>query len=87
MLGGGEARRLAATNESWRQVLDAGLRSTLLVPLVWQSRITGVLSFRSKLEDIYTPEVVALAEQVAAQIAGAVAAAGLYAQSKRDVEV
>ena len=86
VMDGDEVRRLAPTDESFRQGLSVGLKSLLFIPLVSQSSIIGSLNFRSKLENPYTPEVVALAEQVAGQITGAFNLAGLYAQSKRDVE-
>ncbi len=85
VIDGDEMRRLAATNEDSIAAIAVGLQSLLLVPLMWQDRLVGALHFRSKLFNPYTPEVVALAEQVAAQIAGAVASAGLYAHAKRDV--
>ena len=60
-----------------------GFRSFMAVPLISNDRVVGVLcvySFRSKA---YKEADANLAEQIAAQIAGAIANAQLYAERKR----
>jgi len=59
---------------------QAGLRSMMSVPLLSQDRVIGVLHFRSTRLGAYTEKDVKLAESIAAQIAGAMANAQLFAQ-------
>jgi PAS domain S-box-containing protein len=56
----------------------AGLRSVLVVPLAWQGDVVGTLNFRSTSENAFGDREVRLAEQIGAQIAGAVATADQY---------
>jgi len=58
----------------------AGLRSVLLVPLAWQGEVVGTLNFRSVDRDVFGDHEVQLAEQIGAQIAGAVASSNQYQQ-------
>ena len=60
-----------------------GLRSMLSVPLIYRDQVIGALHFRSKQSLAYTEQNFRLAERIAAQIAGAVANAQLFAQCKR----
>ena len=57
----------------------AGFRSFIAAPLISKDRIIGALHLRFTTINAYTAEVVALAERVADQIAGAIANAQLYA--------
>ncbi|MEX0926130.1 MAG: GAF domain-containing sensor histidine kinase [Dehalococcoidia bacterium] len=66
---------------------ETGLRSMLVVPLVWQGDVTGTLQLRSHLPSPYGTREVALAEQIGAQIAGAIATAGFYQAARREAEV
>lgn len=84
VINGDEMRRLAATGGSSVPALSVGLQSMLMTPLIWQDRVIGALNLRSKMHNPYTPAVVALAEQVSAQIAGAVTTSRLYGQAKQD---
>jgi len=61
----------------------AGLCSMLSVPLIYRDQVIGALHFRSKKSLAYTEQNFRLAERIAAQIAGAVANAQLFAQCKR----
>jgi PAS domain S-box-containing protein len=65
---------------------QAGFRSLLSVPLISSDEVIGVLHFRSTRPKAYTLNDIRLAEGVAAQIAGAIANARLFAQ-RRSAEV
>lgn len=54
--------------------LDAGYRSLLMVPMVSRGIEVGTLMFRTKGEDDYSDDHVSLGKQIAAEIAGAIAA-------------
>ncbi len=86
VIDGDEMRRMAATHPSALPALSVGLQSMLMTPLIWQDRVIGSINFRSKLHNPYTPAVAALADQVSAQIAGAVTTSRLYGESKQDAE-
>ena len=62
--------------------LQAGLKSTISMPLVADGRVIGVLNFRSTDPFAYTPEHLEIAEQIADQIAGSVRTAQLYDELK-----
>ena len=55
------------------ELYDAGLRSILLIPLVWQGKCFGSMNLRSIDPDAYGEHEIELAEQIGAQIAGAFA--------------
>ena len=59
-----------------------GMRSQMIIPLISQEELIGVLSFRSKQLQAYTPENLDLAERIGQQIAGAIANAQLFAHVK-----
>jgi PAS domain S-box-containing protein len=67
-------------------IFQAGLRSIICVPLVYRDEVIGVLHFRSKEPHAYTQPDLRLAERIAAQIAGAVANAELFAERKKAAE-
>lgn len=67
--------------------LEAGFQSMLVVPLIWQDAPVGTLNFRCRLPDAYPPQIVQLADQVGAQIAGALATTNLYRQARREAEI
>jgi signal transduction histidine kinase/CheY-like chemotaxis protein len=58
----------------------AGLRSTMLVPLISKDEVFGVLSLRATKPNVYTEGDLRLAERVGNQIAGAIANAQLFAE-------
>ena len=63
--------------------LDYGIRSYLGTPLVSKDRVIGVLYVSSTKRNAYTEQDLKLAEIVGTLIAGAIANAQLYAQSKQ----
>ncbi len=62
---------------------QAGFRSILNVPLFSKGRVIGGLLLRSRQANAYTDRDVRLAERIAGQIAGAVAASQLYSENVR----
>jgi PAS domain S-box-containing protein len=68
-----------------KTTFQAGLRSLLSVPLLSNDQVIGVLHFRSKQSYAYSETDIRLAESIAAQIAGAIANAKLFAE-RRETE-
>ena len=66
--------------------MKAGSRSFLSVPLISRDRPIGGLHFRSNRYGAYSEKELKLAEDIAAQIAGAIANAQLFAELKRTEE-
>lgn len=64
-------------------VLKAGLRSIICVPLIYRNQVIGVMHIRSKEPSAYTEQDVSLAERVSEQITGTIANAQLYAGLKK----
>ena len=64
---------------------DAGLRSSLAVPLI-SNEITGVLHLQSVSPNAYADRDIRLAEQIGAQISGAISNARLYAALQREAK-
>jgi GAF domain-containing protein len=62
----------------------AGLRSLLLVPLIWQGSSYGILSFRAFDIDAFGEREIELAEQISSQIAGSIATANQYELLQRE---
>jgi PAS domain S-box-containing protein len=62
---------------------QAGLRSFMAVPLISKDKVIGVLHLQSAKRSAYTEENVSLAESIGSQIAGAIANAQLYEETKR----
>lgn len=65
-------------------VRKSGIETFLDVPLLSNDRVIGALGVMSFQRDAYTDSAVALAQRIAAQVAGAIANANLHAASKRD---
>ena len=61
----------------------AGVHSNMVVPLISQDRVIGTLHFRAMKRNAYSEEDLRLAERIAAQIAGAIASAQLFADLKK----
>ncbi|NWF55743.1 MAG: GAF domain-containing protein [Syntrophaceae bacterium] len=61
-------------------ILNGGIQSFLMVPLVSQDRVIGVLNVLSAQESSYTWEDLNLAEKVGDQIAGAIASSQIFAK-------
>lgn len=64
-------------------VLKAGLRSILCVPLLYRDEVIGALHFRSKEPNAFSEQDLRLAERIGEQIAGTIANAQLYAGLKK----
>ena len=69
-----------------REKFEAGFNSLLFTPVIWNDRLIGTLNLRSREPDAYAARHVEFAERVAAQIAGAIANAGLHEQTLRQSE-
>jgi diguanylate cyclase (GGDEF)-like protein/PAS domain S-box-containing protein len=61
----------------------AGVRSMMSVPLIARDEVIGVLDFRSKQPNAYTPEDLSLAHRIGEQVAGAIAGAQVFADLKK----
>ena len=61
---------------------EAGIRSSIMVPLISENQTIGVLTIRSTKTKAYTEKDVRLVESIASQIAGAIANAQLYEERK-----
>jgi len=61
----------------------AGLRSTMLVPLISCDQVIGALALSSQKPDYYTDQDIKLAESIANQVAGAIANALLFNERNR----
>jgi two-component system, cell cycle sensor histidine kinase and response regulator CckA len=66
--------------------LDTGLSSFMSIPLVSQGQVIGLLHFRSYTENAYREENRYIAENIGVQIAGAIANAELFSQSRTIAE-
>ncbi len=77
----------ARFHESAAACLSVGLRSMLMAPMILQGRVIGTVNFRSVEPDPYGSGEIALAEQIAAQIAGTVASSQSYAAADRESEI
>ena len=63
-----------------------GIRSMMSVPLISRGAVIGALHFRSKKPNAYTDRDLRISEQIADQIAGAIANAQLYNERRRAEE-
>jgi PAS domain S-box-containing protein len=70
---GEEYRQYTTRNPRELELYNAGIRSIILIPLVWQGRCFGSMNLRSTNPDAYGEHEVELTEQIGAQIAGAFA--------------
>jgi PAS domain S-box-containing protein len=64
-------------------VINEGIQSLLMVPLVSQDRVIGVLNVQLILGLSYTEEDLRLAEKVGAQIAGTIASSQIFAKHRQ----
>ncbi len=69
-------------DEQSRQAL--GLKSPMLIPLVWQGSSYGLLTFRAFDPDAFGDHQIELGQQIATQVAGGVASANQYAKLERE---
>jgi len=77
--------RLAETDadDDNRVRIALGLRSAMFVPVVLRGSLVGTLVFRSRAADPYHDHEMALASQIASQIAGVIATGLQYAELER----
>lgn len=75
--------RLARTSSILIPAFQAGLRCILAVPLISEDQIFGTLQLGSVSPDAYSQKHIDLAENVGAQIAGAIANSRLHMQRQR----
>ena len=64
-------------------VINSGMQSLIMVPLIFQDRAIGVLNVQSAHEPSYSKEDLRLAEKVGAQIAGAIATAQIFSKHQQ----
>ena len=69
-----------------RSHMEAGIKSTLSVPLISKDQFSGALHLTSTRPQAYAEHDLALAEQVGDQITGAITNAQLFADRKRAEE-
>jgi PAS domain S-box-containing protein len=62
---------------------ETGLRSVIAVPLISKDRVIGAIHFRSTKPNAYSDQNLKLAENIASQVAGAIANAQLFTEHKR----
>ena len=62
---------------------ETGLRSVIAVPLISKDQVIGAIHFRSSKPYAYSDQNLKLAENIASQIAGAIANAQLFNERKR----
>jgi PAS domain S-box-containing protein len=79
-------RELAEDFPNFLRHFRAGLRSLMAVPLISKGQVIGVLHLQSIQPKFYTESDVRLAEEVGNQIAGTIASAQLYEESKRMIK-
>jgi PAS domain S-box-containing protein len=77
-MGGEEYTRLAEVYPAEKLRRDSGFRSIIMMPLIWQGRIFGSLNIRSRDPKPYTKRSIGIADQISAQIAGAIATSTQY---------
>ncbi|MBN4064759.1 GAF domain-containing protein [Dehalococcoides mccartyi] len=75
---GDDYKKLATSNSIEQQRYDAGLRSILMIPMVWQGRSFGSFNLRSVDPNAYGEHEIQLAKQICAQIAGAIGTTNQY---------
>jgi PAS domain S-box-containing protein len=78
--------KLADRFPALRPNLQAGIRSTMAIPLISKDQVIGALHFRSFKSNAYTEMDFRIAERVSDQIAGAIASAQLFTERKRAEE-
>src|SRR4030065_1279510 len=65
---------------------DTGLRSVIAVPLISKDQVIGAIHFRSTKPNAYSDQNLKLAENIASQVAGAIANAQLFMEHKQTEE-
>ncbi len=83
LLGGESIEEVLARFPAVASTASKGARSAVSVPLISHDSVIGVLHVVSREANAYSEQDLALAEQIGAQIAGAVANADLHAKVQR----
>ena len=65
---------------------ETGLRSVMVVPLISKDQVIGAIHFRSTKPNAYSNQNLKLAEDIASQIAGAIANGQLFMEEKQTEE-
>ena len=81
-----DEKDIATRLPAFLPVLQAGLRSTMAVPLISKGEMIAALFFYSKRPKAYTDQDLKLAESIGYQIAGGIANAQLFLEHKRAQE-
>jgi PAS domain S-box-containing protein len=81
-----DENELAGRYPNFVRHFRAGLRSMIATPLISQDQLIGILHIQSLKPNAYTESDVRLAERVSTQIAGAIANAQLFMESKQAEE-
>ena len=81
-----DEKDIATRLPAFLPVLQAGLRSTMAVPLISKGEMIAALFFYSKRPKAYTDQDLKLAESIGYQIAGAIANAQLFTQHQQAQE-
>ncbi len=80
LIQGKEVRQWIEQDEKLFHTVQAGLRSMISVPLISRNQVIGFLHLRSKRQNAYTRADLRLAEDISAQISGAIASAKLFSE-------
>jgi PAS domain S-box-containing protein len=65
--------QLVSTTHSEQAVIQAGLNSALVAPIVWHTEQIAVLTFRATKKDAFGSDQIEIATAIADQVAGAIA--------------
>jgi two-component system, cell cycle sensor histidine kinase and response regulator CckA len=68
------------------KAFETGLRSVVAVPLLSKDQVIGAIHFRSTKPNVYSDQNLKLAEDIASQIAGAIANGQLFMEQKHTEE-
>ncbi|MBT3996523.1 MAG: GAF domain-containing protein, partial [Chloroflexi bacterium] len=78
---------LAETNPGEALRLKAGLKSHLAVPILWQQKVVGALSFRSNQNDAFDVDDQETAERIAVQVAAGIVVLRTHREAVADAKV
>jgi PAS domain S-box-containing protein len=84
LISGPELEKYAAENESEAVRYASGLRSLLIVPLVWQDDVQGIITFRAYDPEAFGEHQINLAVQISRQTAGAISTSNRYAIAEQE---
>jgi len=78
---------ISARHQDAENLITAGFRSWLTVPLIWKDSEVGLLSVLSKRTDAFTDEHLKILDQVGKCISGAFAYSKMYEKQRLEIEV